>query len=852
MFPICYGMAILSIFAQSPRIFLEFPSVVFEEKDYEISWKIEADKVKSVFLEKIVSGRKSEIIAKKLPLEGKYIVPFKKGTSFQITVETKKNVYRKRVSPKFVKMELEEFKANKYEIEKYESIKVFWKASKHTQISIISSINDKVVGSNLDANSSLTLRPDTTQYYKIVLEAPQTSIRIVDSFRVVVREPLFLNCSPVVMEEDSIEIRWSVPHDYNNLSLLELEKPFSDKQIIYSDTVSILKNFKYKIIKKDLPLISSITLPPLSKNKREVHLLLAAEDSRNRAIFLPKSVSLLEKGKEKVIEKKKNLPLKIEVSLNKKPVASGKYYTKYVVNQGDMVRLRWSVSNAASVSLIDFKGKKISNYHEGLKELAATHSLFFIIEAFSEKEDSIRYIVDIKVKGRRHFIKNVKDISQIPDNHRFSMEVIEVNRNLYPQKVMLKVIAYDSLGNFITGLGKDAQKYFKSVYENIEGKNISVTNFEVKEVIEQMGESKVIGVCTDYSGSMSGESIELAERALKIFIENKYEKDIISMNKFDGKVANVVKPTNSKALLLQEYKFVGLKDYGGGTALYAGADEALKSIEKLSSKEKYLILLTDGYENSSFQYFETHAFTGQLLVERARKLGVKLIVISLGEGTNEPLLQALAELTDGYYYNIDEPKNIIGAYQEIPRLFKHYYQISYTPKKFEGKRLLFLEYYDNNKTKKIRRNIQIGERFDIVDLDTQAGIGLRSGGNTLSLFPGKKLIVTPQTIANFEFNKSELEWVYISNVNKYVEFLQANPDTYIAILGHTDLKGEAKRQVKLSEERAEAIREQFIKKGIDASRIKMKGYGKTHPLWRDEQYEWQASENRRVEIAIYK
>lgn len=111
--------------------------------------------------------------------------------------------------------------------------------------------------------------------------------------------------------------------------------------------------------------------------------------------------------------------------------------------------------------------------------------------------------------------------------------------------------------------------------------------------------------------------------------------------------------------------------------------------------------------------------------------------------------------------------------------------------------------------------------------------------------------MAPQTIANFQFNKANLEWSYIGNVDKYITFLQKNPKAVIAIYGHTDLKGEKYKQVKLSQQRAETIKEQFVSRGINASRIKIEACGKSFPLWHNEQYEWQAHENRRVEIAIY-
>lgn len=606
-------------------------------------------------------------------------------------------------------------------------------------------------------------------------------------------------------------------------------------------------------MKENLSLKGVISLPPLHKKKKQAYYLLVSEDKNGQKSFIQKTCELFEEQKETFVDDQDaNLPTVILYGVNESLAKPNAYYTKFVLEEGERARVNWKVQNGSNVVVKDYKGRILSQGRAvGGVQLVANHSQEVFIETRNEKDEISQVIAHIKVKGRKNFIKATKEVPKLQAGEVYKMEILEVDRKQYPEKITLKVIAYDAFGNFITGLSKEPTKYFKKIQESIEGKNTEVSGFAVKEVLEELGAEKVFGVCTDYSGSMGGATIEMSEKALQIFLKNKFDKDVVSMTKFDEKLANIVEPTNEKEKLLKEYKFIGLNGFGGGTALYAGADEALKSIEALKSKEKYIVLITDGFENSSFQYFETHAYTGQKLVERARKLGVKFIVVSFGDATNEVMLRTLAELTDGYFYSIDDPKDIIGAYKEIPRIFRHYYQITYKPIKAEGKRQVNLQYFNNQKTEKIVRNIQIGEKYNITDLDTQVGVSLQSGASKTSLFPNKQLLIPPQTVANFQFNKANLEWTYISNVEKYIKFLQKNPKTVVVIYGHTDLVGEKSKQVQLSAQRAEAIREQFIAKGIDASRIKIQACGKNYPIWKKEEFAWQGRENRRVEIAIY-
>jgi len=853
MLPLCYGLGLLLSFAQSPRIFLEYPKIFHEPKDYEVSWRIEGEKIKKVYLEKIVSGKQPEIIAEKLPLSGKRNLAFSQGVSYQIVAETKKDISKKLISPKYLKIELTKFECSKTSIDEGESVELKWKAAANNVVTIFA--GNRIVGANLLPEATLKVRPDTTKYYKIVVSAPQTDKKITDSILIEVKKPVYFNVPTAVFEQDSIELAWSMPYS-RKVSLLELANPLSEEQL---QEASLPKNTKHRVVKENLPLVGKISLAPFKKNQKKAVFLLVAEDKDGKKTFQQKTTEAI---KEEILtktpepEETKSLPAipVIVYAINGKVGKANTYYNRVFVKENEMINFQWRVENANKVSVKYFKDRPLTiNNATGNINFSAAHSTEIYIEAVGEDEkQAITSTVYFKVKSRQNFVKNDKDISQFSPKHNYRMEVIEVNRKLYPRKVTLKVIAYDSLGNFVTGLSKAPNKYFKKLYETVEGKNTEVKDFQVEEIIEEMGEPKVFSLCTDYSGSMSGEAIEMAEKALKIFLENKFEKDFIALNKFDDKFATMVSPTNSKEKLLEEYKFVGLGGFGGGTALYAGADEALNAIEKLQTGEKYLVLLTDGYENSSFQYFETHAYTGQQLAEKARRLGIKFIVIAFGEGTNEIMLRTLAELTDGYFYNIDDPKDIIGAYQEIPRIFKHYYQISYTPVvKTEGSRKVVLEYFDNKKMQKLQRKIQIGEKFNIKDLDTQVGVSLRSGANRTSLFPNKQLLISPQTVANFQFNKANLEWRYISNIDKYINFMKKNPKVVAVIYGHTDLVGETSKQITLSAQRAEVIRQQFISKGIDASRIKVQACGKTYPLWQREDYPWQAQENRRVEIALY-
>lgn len=84
-------------------------------------------------------------------------------------------------------------------------------------------------------------------------------------------------------------------------------------------------------------------------------------------------------------------------------------------------------------------------------------------------------------------------------------------------------------------------------------------------------------------------------------------------------------------------------------------------------------------------------------------------------------------------------------------------------------------------------------------------------------------------------------------IDKIVAMLQSNPNTKITIEGHTDASGTNTSNQTLSENRAKAVMNYIIIKGIDPSRLHTVGYGEERPM--DTRHTEEAyALNRRVEI----
>jgi OmpA-OmpF porin, OOP family len=101
--------------------------------------------------------------------------------------------------------------------------------------------------------------------------------------------------------------------------------------------------------------------------------------------------------------------------------------------------------------------------------------------------------------------------------------------------------------------------------------------------------------------------------------------------------------------------------------------------------------------------------------------------------------------------------------------------------------------------------------------------------------------------AQFDFNKATIKPAGLAVLDGAVKVLQDNPSLHIVVEGHTDSVGSDAYNMKLSQRRANAVRDYLIKQGIDASRVTARGYGKTRPIASNATEEGRA-QNRRADL----
>jgi outer membrane protein OmpA-like peptidoglycan-associated protein len=101
----------------------------------------------------------------------------------------------------------------------------------------------------------------------------------------------------------------------------------------------------------------------------------------------------------------------------------------------------------------------------------------------------------------------------------------------------------------------------------------------------------------------------------------------------------------------------------------------------------------------------------------------------------------------------------------------------------------------------------------------------------------------------FETNKATFKKETVSKLNEAIEIIIKYPTAKFEISGHTDSIGNNESNMKLSEERAAAVKNYLVSKGVAAKNLTAKGFGESQPV-ETNMYNAGRAANRRVEIKL--
>ena len=382
-------------------------------------------------------------------------------------------------------------------------------------------------------------------------------------------------------------------------------------------------------------------------------------------------------------------------------------------------------------------------------------------------------------------------------------------------RLYLHLVQSDTV--FLTdAASKTNRKYWCEVIDEVNGETYKITDFTIRQSTKLDRKPQAIALVMDMSGSMGDLRAKAVQKAAYNFITDmKSPKDKVALIMYDDSVGIECPLTSDKNLLLSKLKMNGLDDYGKQTATLDAIHQGIGEVSKAEPElERVVMVFTDGQDNHS-------TYTKQQIIDEARKANTMICTIDYGYMIQEDFLEDIAAKTNGTYNHIYLSNEFDLVFKDIYNRLNNFYIMEYEPPAF-------------------------GEHKVTVKLCLpEEKLEAQGSYNNVPYAGMTKLINV-----YFDTDKAILKPESEKAINIVYKMLKSNPTMVIEVQGHTDSRGSDKRNQKLSERRANAVRDALIKKGIDGSRIIAKGYGETQPIASNATAEGRAKNRRTVFVVI--
>lgn len=389
------------------------------------------------------------------------------------------------------------------------------------------------------------------------------------------------------------------------------------------------------------------------------------------------------------------------------------------------------------------------------------------------------------------------------------------------QKVVVTLHVADSLGTYFSQTDPSSlKKLICKVTEKIGNEEIPIQKFTIRQRTESDPVQYAIALVMDNSGSMGDPRARTVQDAAEILIKKKQQTDALALVRYDHKVQIEAPLQESSESLLSLHRKNGLFGFGGGTAILDGTGEAIAHLNSFASPSaiKAVVVFTDGQENSS-------KATQTDVIKQALKSNTPVYAVDFGAGVNEGYMEGLARATGGYYWHIYRTSEFPDLFEDIYRRLRNGYVIEFTPTTY------------GNHT---------------VNITLCWGSDTLQASGTYNNTPDLGTVVLLD--AYFDTGKSVLKPESRRAIANVAGIMKALPEVAIELRGHTDSTNNTKDSqfnLKLSQQRAEAVKDALVKSGIEAGRITAKGFGDTMPVNSNATEEGRAR-NRRTEFVFLK
>ncbi len=409
---------------------------------------------------------------------------------------------------------------------------------------------------------------------------------------------------------------------------------------------------------------------------------------------------------------------------------------------------------------------------------------------------------------KKELLENAK-IEAYREEINITVKGVDITR--FPETKLL-IEAYNKLGEPLDSLTPDQI----TIYEN--NREFKALKVEKVPIANNLPWDLIFVI--DITGSMQPQIDGVVENVTS-FTEKLKERGIdyrLGLILFSDNIERVYQPTSNIDNFLNWIKKV--KAYGGGDEK-ENAFEALKAVtQRINFRDeanRIAILITDApyHKKGDIGGGGRTNETLESIIERARRIDLRIFSITPPKLKNYAVL---SEKTRGTAYNIEY--TFSSVLENFTRQITNLFFVTYRSERTSIPDSIEIGLFDQSLRKVIKKTIPIMEL-------------------------GRKLI-----IENLLFNTGKYNLpTNVNELNLLAEFMLKKNNIAILVEGHTDSVGSHALNDRLSKQRANAVKQYLVGRGIAADKIKIKGFGKRKPIASNET-EFGRSLNRRTEIVI--
>ena len=236
--------------------------------------------------------------------------------------------------------------------------------------------------------------------------------------------------------------------------------------------------------------------------------------------------------------------------------------------------------------------------------------------------------------------------------------------------VSLTLTVTDPFGRYVSGLGKNAFTIFDNNQEQ------EITYFSDADAPVS------VGILFDVSGSMNGDKINKARKALERFIGTSHPSDEYFLIAFNSRAQLLMDRTRDGEALLRKLTLIRPKD---NTALYDAVYLGVERVTRGTHQKRAMLIISDGQDNASrYNFGEVRR-----LMKESDVVTYSVGIMDRGDSASsvgmqgQAFLDELSSVTGGKSFYPQTDIEMDEIFERIALELRNQYSIGYIPKDFQ-------------------------------------------------------------------------------------------------------------------------------------------------------------------------